>query len=201
MTFPLPVRAFLRHVLPAAFFLLLASLACGQAATGTIEGRVFNARRGEYVENARITVDGSSQQVLTDSTGQYRLTNIAAGTVTLKIFYTGLGSSSEIVAVAPGQTVQRDITLAAGESASGKAPAAGETIDTGNMAMFAANGAYGRSIVIRTVNADAVLDILCSQAQERSGALETPHNHSHQTQRTGQSNQEGNRHGAGREGR
>jgi len=55
--------------------------------------------------------------------------------------------------------------------------------------------------VIRTVNADAVLDILCSQAQERSGALETPHNHSHQTQRTGQSNQEGNRHGAGREGR
>ena len=54
---------------------------------------------------------------------------------------------------------------------------------------------------IRTVNADAVLDILCSQAQERSGALETPHNHSHQTQRTGQSNQEGNRHGAGREGR
>lgn len=55
--------------------------------------------------------------------------------------------------------------------------------------------------VIRTVNADAVLDILCSQAQERSGALEATHNHSHQAKRTSQSNQEGNRHGAGRQGR
>ena len=55
--------------------------------------------------------------------------------------------------------------------------------------------------VIRTVNADAVLDILCSQAQERSGALEATHNQSHQAKRTSQSNQEGNRHGAGRQGR
>lgn len=118
-----------RRCFAAAAVLIFTTILGAQAvSTGTIEGRVFNARRGEYVENARITVDGSSQQVLTDSTGQYRLTNIATGTVTLKIFYTGLGSSSEIVAVAPGQTVQRDITLAAGESASGKAPAAGETV-------------------------------------------------------------------------
>ena len=55
--------------------------------------------------------------------------------------------------------------------------------------------------VIRTVNADAVLDILCRQSQERSGALQAAHNHSHQTKRTSQSNQEGNRHGAGRQGR
>jgi hypothetical protein len=55
--------------------------------------------------------------------------------------------------------------------------------------------------VIRTVNADAVLDILSSQAQERSGALQAAHNHSHQTKRTSQSNQEGNGHGAGRQGR
>jgi hypothetical protein len=55
--------------------------------------------------------------------------------------------------------------------------------------------------VIRTVNADAVLDILSSEAQNRSGALQAAHNHSHQTKRTSQSNQEGNRHGAGRQGR
>ena len=55
--------------------------------------------------------------------------------------------------------------------------------------------------VIRTVNADAVLDILCSQAEERSGTLKPTHNHSHQAKRTSQSNQEGNRHGAGRQGR
>ena len=48
--------------------------------------------------------------------------------------------------------------------------------------------------VIRTVNADAVLDILCSQAEERSGALQATHNHSHQAKRTSQSNQESDRH-------
>ena len=56
-----------------------ATLSAQAVSTGTIEGRVFNARRGEYVENARITVDGSGQQVLTDATGQYRLTNVPVG--------------------------------------------------------------------------------------------------------------------------
>ena len=112
-----------------AALLVFASLLGAQAVpTGTIEGRVFNVRRGEYVENARITVDGSGQQVLTDATGQYRLTNLPAGPVTLKIFYTGLGSRSEVVAVTPGQTVQRDITLAGGESAPGKPAVDGETV-------------------------------------------------------------------------
>jgi hypothetical protein len=115
--------------LAAGALLVFASLLGAQAVpTGTIEGRVFNVRRGEYVENARITVDGSGQQVLTDATGQYRLTNLPAGPVTLKIFYTGLGSRSEVVAVTPGQTVQRDITLAGGESAPGKPAVDGETV-------------------------------------------------------------------------
>lgn len=122
-------RLVLRRVLAAVGFLAFAALLSAQAvSTGTIEGRVLNARRGEYVENARITVEGSTQQVLSDATGQYRITNVPAGTVTLKIFYTGLGSSSEIVAVAPGQIVQRDITLAGTEAAPGKSPVAGETV-------------------------------------------------------------------------
>lgn len=49
--------------------------------------------------------------------------------------------------------------------------------------------------VIRTVNADAVVDILQSQALAAdSGALQTAHDHPHQQQRTGQSHQEGDRH-------
>jgi hypothetical protein len=50
--------------------------------------------------------------------------------------------------------------------------------------------------VIRTVNADAVIDILCPRDQQSSGTLEPAHNHSHQAQRTGQRHQENNRHGA-----
>jgi hypothetical protein len=55
--------------------------------------------------------------------------------------------------------------------------------------------------VIRTVNADAVIDILCPRDQQSSGTLEPAHNHSHQAQRTGQRDQEGNRHGAVRQRR
>ena len=51
--------------------------------------------------------------------------------------------------------------------------------------------------VIRTVNADAVLDIVAARRSNGSGTLETTHNHAHQHQRTGQGNQEGNRHGGG----
>ena len=48
--------------------------------------------------------------------------------------------------------------------------------------------------VIRTVNADAVLDILQAGPREPSGALQTPHNHAHQQQGSGQGNQESDRH-------
>jgi hypothetical protein len=51
--------------------------------------------------------------------------------------------------------------------------------------------------VIRTVNADAVVDILCPREQQASGALQPLHDHAHQHQRTSQGNQQGNRHDQG----
>jgi hypothetical protein len=50
--------------------------------------------------------------------------------------------------------------------------------------------------VIRTVNADAVLEILeAAPPVAGSAPLEPAHDHGHQGQRTGQGNQEGDRHG------
>ena len=58
--------------------------------------------------------------------------------------------------------------------------------------------------VIRTVNADAVIEILQAgepaaaepaEARRRSAALEPAHNHGHQSQRASKSYQEGDRHG------
>lgn len=49
--------------------------------------------------------------------------------------------------------------------------------------------------VIRTINADAVFDILQSQPPATdSGTLQPAHDHPHQQQRTGQSHQQGDRH-------
>ena len=84
------------------------------AATGTIEGRVFDARRGEYLEKARITVAGTKLEVLTDATGMYRLTNVPPGTVSVVVFYTGLGAQTDVVTVAAGGTAQHDVTFAGG---------------------------------------------------------------------------------------
>src|SRR5687768_11395748 len=88
--------------------------------TGTIEGRVLDVRRGEFLEKSRITVEGTKLEVLTDSTGNYRLTNVPVGSVKVVAFYTGLGSISQVVVVTGGQVVQHDITFSgSGKTATG----------------------------------------------------------------------------------
>ena len=97
-----------------AAFAWLATPVCAQTlATGTIEGRVFDPARNGYLEKARVTVDGTNQEAFTDEGGQYRFTQVPAGQATLRVFFTGFTPQTEVVSVVAGQTVQRDITLAA----------------------------------------------------------------------------------------
>ena len=65
-------------LISAAFVLVTVTFA-QTLSSGTIEGRVLNTRNGEYLENARVTVDGTGLEAFTDSSGQYRLTNVPAG--------------------------------------------------------------------------------------------------------------------------
>ncbi len=123
---------------------LVARLDAQSSAAGTIEGRVFDPRRGEYLEKARITLEGSKQEVLTDGTGSYRLTNVPAGTAKVVAFYTGLGSQTELVAVSPGATVQRDITFAGG----GKPAAAGEVVKLDEFVVASSKEMDGAAIAI-----------------------------------------------------
>src|SRR5687767_6523985 len=73
------------------------------AAAGTVEGRVFNTANGEYVEKARITIEGTSLESFTDADGFYRLTNVPEGAAKLRAFFTGLSVHTSDVPVAPGQ--------------------------------------------------------------------------------------------------
>ena len=91
---------------------LTPSLLAQASATGTIEGRVANARSGEYVESARITVEGTSLETFTDSTGAYRLTNVPAGAARVTSFFTGLPSMTTTVTVTAGGVARHDIALA-----------------------------------------------------------------------------------------
>ncbi len=88
------------------------ALAAGATATGTIEGRVFNPGSGEYLENARVSLEGAQLEALTDSTGHYRLTGVPAGSSRVKAFYTGLTPETVTLNLAGGQTVVRDFSLA-----------------------------------------------------------------------------------------
>lgn len=61
-------------------------LSAPPAATGVIEGRVFDAGRGEFLENALVGIEGTSLETLTDAVGGYRLAPVPAGAVRLRVF-------------------------------------------------------------------------------------------------------------------
>jgi iron complex outermembrane receptor protein len=83
------------------------------AATGLIEGRVLNPRTGAYVENVRLSVEGSPLQTFSESDGSYRLANVPAGSVRVTALYTGLPPQTLVVEVRPGQVTRQDFSLAA----------------------------------------------------------------------------------------
>ena len=72
---------------------------------------MLNPRTGEYLEKARVSVEGTTLETLTDAGGRYRLTNVPAGPARVNVFFTGLDPATENVAVEPGARVQRDFSL------------------------------------------------------------------------------------------
>ena len=102
------------YILLLGLLSLVPSLKAQTTPSGTIEGRVSNPRTGENIERARVTVEGTLLESFTDSSGQYRLTNVPAGVARVKVFYTGLTVQTDSVNVTAGATTQRDFTLAVG---------------------------------------------------------------------------------------
>jgi TonB-dependent receptor len=81
------------------------------AATAAVEGRVKNIATGESLENARVSLKGTATYTLTDASGSYQLTGVPAGTVTLRVFFTGLDEQEMTLTLLAGQTAQRDVQL------------------------------------------------------------------------------------------
>ena len=88
-------------------------LNAANAVTGGVEGIVFNADNGRRLENARVSIEGTSIEAFSDADGQYRLTNIPAGPVTVQVFFTGLALQTETVTVPERATIEHDFTLTA----------------------------------------------------------------------------------------
>lgn len=80
-------------------------------AAGAIEGSVQNATSGRYLQNARISVKGSTLLAMTDEYGRFVLPRVPAGPTVIEVFYTGMMPETISVNVAPGQTISQELKL------------------------------------------------------------------------------------------
>ncbi|HKB92000.1 MAG TPA: TonB-dependent receptor, partial [Opitutaceae bacterium] len=96
---------------------LLTSPASAQTSgTGVVEGRVLNTTNGNYLNNARVTVEGTQLETFTDAGGNYRFNNVPAGETKVTAFYTGLKTETSLVTVQAGQTASMDFKLNTGDA-------------------------------------------------------------------------------------
>ncbi|MDE2975255.1 MAG: von Willebrand factor type A domain-containing protein [Gemmatimonadota bacterium] len=79
-------------------------------ATGIL-GRVIDARAGQVLHEASVTVAGTNFNTLTDRTGHYSLPNVPAGTHTVKVQLLGYAAQERQVTVAQGRASAADFAL------------------------------------------------------------------------------------------
>ena len=142
----LPLFRSLLTLLLAVGLLLAVRAAAQSPATGVIEGRVFDSVRGEYLEKALVSVEGTRLETLTDATGQFRLGNVPAGTARVRVFFTGLPPQTAAVAVGAGQTAQRDFTF--GVEGRGRGVPAGEVVRLDQFLVASSKEMDGAAIAI-----------------------------------------------------
>jgi TonB-dependent receptor len=80
--------------------------------TGTIVGRVVDARSGFSLAGASIRVSGTALETVSGTNGDYTLPQLRAGSHTLIVDYLGLGHMEQAVVVAAGQSIRQDLAMA-----------------------------------------------------------------------------------------
>jgi hypothetical protein len=98
-------------ILIAVLILLPAFSAHAQSGSGTLQGRVFEARDGTALFRARVTLAGSARETLTDEDGSFRFLGIPAGDVRLTVSYLGLASQTVSLRLAQGEVATREIQM------------------------------------------------------------------------------------------
>lgn len=90
----------------------VAAQAAAQA--GTIAGRVTDEASQRPVIGAQVLIAGTTRGAFTDQDGRYRLDNVPAGEVQLRVRVIGYVTATRAVAVAAGQTLAADFALVVG---------------------------------------------------------------------------------------
>ena len=119
---------------------------------GAITGTVANSATRAFLDNAEVKVAGSNVSVLTDRDGSYRIANLAPGTYSLAVSYTGLDVETRSVTVGAGQTARQDFNLTSGIYKMGEFVVAAEA--EGNAA--AINQQKKSDVFIQAISADTL---------------------------------------------
>jgi len=104
------------RLLPAVFlrsllvWLALAAPLLAQG-TGSLAGRVTNPATGGIVEHARITVEGTALETVSDGDGYFRLGGVPAGQASVRASFSGFPPATATVTIVAGQVAQKDFQL------------------------------------------------------------------------------------------
>lgn len=100
-------------LLAIVFLAAGAHLASGQAHSGAVIGVVTSLPTHQPLTGARVEIAGSNRRTLTDSAGKFRVANLPAGTVTVKVRAIGYEPMTAAVAIPAGSIVQVDFAFRA----------------------------------------------------------------------------------------
>lgn len=101
------------RALGASLLLALAALPSTASAQGRgeVAGQVTASETGEPLSGVQVRVQGTSQQVVTDAGGRYRMGQLSAGAHTLSVTLVGRSATSRTITIVAGQTVTANFQL------------------------------------------------------------------------------------------
>ncbi len=77
--------------------------------TGSIKGIIKDTLKNEFIQGATIIIDGSNKNTVTNSKGEFILSNLSDGTYLIRISSSGLQTRTETITISNGQTVDLGI--------------------------------------------------------------------------------------------
>jgi TonB-linked SusC/RagA family outer membrane protein len=110
---PMYSRVSPRHWNAVALALLLAVPPALSAQTGVISGKVTDAATRGPLAGVQVLIPGTSAATQTNVDGDYRLTNLRPGRMTVRLFRLGYKAVSDTVRLQAGETVARDYQMVA----------------------------------------------------------------------------------------
>ena len=119
-----------------ANFALVAS-----STTGTVSGRVTRASNSQAISGAQVCVLSSNQCATTNAQGNYNITNVAAGSQTVRATASGFTDAQQNVTVPAGGTVTANFSLVASATTVTITQSQSQSVvDNNSVACFSSSG-------------------------------------------------------------